>query len=732
MRIEELVLKGFGKWQDASFRFAPGINLFYAPNESGKSTVLQGIFAALYGMKRDYVKSARYLPEYEKYRPWQSGAYETIISYELAGKTYRLHRQLTKEREEARLFLDPEWTELTDIYMEDRRKERNFIEKHTGLTRSLFTDLTWIRREPLQAAEHLIPTFAAAEEANPAVQQIVAELDRELTGIGKKERAENTLLGRAATKVAQKEQEMENAKAAWRAISQLTLQMAEAKEESQQLELRRSRLQQRLDRSTEQAKELQERWQRSHAPVIQQDWAWWEHTARSEEELAIHEEAKRSLAQLNTQTVAVRQVDDRHESLQQDYEKGVQLLKQREERHMHLASLAVAALSTGSRSTASRSNRQGNQAKRRRGAALMWGSAGVLTVFGLIGFLTGHPVLGGLSAIVAVLLFGLGILLLRVKGNTGGQRQAAENNTVQESQRVQEEIAVLDAERSALVQKWGASDWDTFLKRREELLKSTRNQQSEQLLSEVAKTKQEAELSASWGEALRTLLDQEKSELETEQGKWRMEMIQIEERLQGLREQLARGNGEMTVHETLSLSRATDEHEEAQDALRQLQKKRDALQLARDTLQDAVGEWKRDSTPAVNQQASEIIDHITAGAYQDVRLDPRDGFAVRLLEPNRQMVLEQDQCSTGTIDQLYLAQRLALVHHASKQSGPLPLFFDDHFVHYDEERLRRTLDYVAMLAQEQQVFLFTCHERELRMLEPLFRQGNRHAVHRIG
>ncbi|RAT98080.1 ATP-binding protein [Brevibacillus sp. Leaf182] len=731
MKIEELVLRGFGKWQDATFRFAPGINLFYAPNESGKSTILQGIFAALYGMKRDYVKSARYLPEYEKYRPWQSGSYETIISYKLAGKTYRLHRQLTKEREEARLFLDPEWTEMTDLYLEDRRKERNFIEKHTGLTRSLFTDLTWIRREPLQAAEHLIPTFTTAEEANPAVQQILAELDREVALIGKKERAENTLLGKAATKVAQKELEKESAKAAWRTISQLTLQIAEATEECQQLEQRRNRLQQRLERSTGQAKALQERWQRSHAPVSQQDWAWWEQTARSEVELAIHEEAKRGFTQVNMPTDAVQQGDERLIPLQHDYEKGTQWLKQREALHIRLATLAVSALSTSPRSTASRSSRQGNQAKRKRGAVLMWVGAGILSVLGGIGFVSGQPVLGGISVTAALLLFGFGVFLLRVKGSTGGSKQAADHDTVQESQRVQEEIASLDAELATLVQRWGASNWDTFLERREELLKSTRKQQSEQLLSEMAKTKQEADLSASWGEALRALLDQEKNALETEQGKLRIEMVEIEERLQELREQIARGNGEMAVHESLSLSRATDELEEAQAALRQLQNKRDALQLAREMLQESVGEWRRDSTPAVNQQASEIIEHITGGAYRDVRLDPRDGFAVRLLEPTKQMVLEQDQCSTGTIDQLYLAQRLALVHHA-KQSEPLPLFFDDHFVHYDDERLRRTLDYIVMLAQEQQVFLFTCHERELRMLGPLLRQGNHHAVHRIG
>lgn len=731
MRIEELVLKGFGKWQDASFRFAPGINLFQAPNESGKSTMLQGIFAALYGMKRDYVKSARYLPEYEKYRPWQQAPYETIITYELAGKTYRLHRQLAKEREEARLFLDPEWTELTDIYMEDRRKERNFIEQHTGLTRSLFTDLTWIRREPLQAAEHLIPTFATSDEANPAAQQIVAELDRELALIGKKERAENTLLGKAATRAAQKEQEKENAQAAWRTISQLTLKMAEAKEECQQLEQRRGRLQQQLERVAEHQKAWQERWQQSHKPIIDQDWEWWEQTATSSAEQAIHHKARHEFAQLAMPiTQRDPQGDDQARALQQDYERAIQLRKQREERHIRLATLAVSALSTSSRrSTTARTK---NLAKRRRGAALMWGGAGVLTLTGIIGFSTGYPVLGGIVLALAVLLFGLGVLLLRAKGSAVTPGQVAEQDSVQEGQRLQEEIAAIEAQWQTILQRWDAVDWDTFLERREELLRSTRDQQTEQIHSEIAITKQQNEIASRWGEALRACLDQENSEREAQQGKWQNDLVQLDERLQALREQIARGNGEMAVHENVSLSRASDEYEEAQAALRQLYQKRDALQLAKETLQEALGEWKRDRTPAVNQQASQVIAHITAGAYEDVRLDPRDSFAVRLLAPTGHRVLEQDQCSTGTIDQLYLAQRLSLVHHASEGTEPLPLFFDDHFVHYDEERLRRTLEYIAMLAQEQQVFLFTCHEREQRILEPLLRQGNRHVVHKIG
>lgn len=122
---------------------------------------------------------------------------------------------------------------------------------------------------------------------------------------------------------------------------------------------------------------------------------------------------------------------------------------------------------------------------------------------------------------------------------------------------------------------------------------------------------------------------------------------------------------------------------------------------------------------------------ITGGRYRDVRLDPRERFAVRLLEPDRHLVVEQEQCSLGTQDQLHFAQRVALLRLVSRQTEPLPLFLDDHFAHYDQERLERTLTFVAELSEEHQVFLFTCQERELTLLEPYLRGSDRHMVHRL-
>ncbi|WP_301169792.1 ATP-binding protein [Brevibacillus nitrificans] len=734
MRIEEIQLKGFGKWQDEVFRFAPGINVFAAPNEAGKSTLLQGIFAALYGLKRDYVKGARYLPEYEKYLPWHQGEYETIIRYELAGKSYRLHRILRKEREQARIFLDPEWTELTDIYMEDRRRERDFVEKHTGLTRSLFTDITWIRREPLTAAEHLVPALSSSEESNPEVHLMLAGLERDLTAIGKKERAENTLLGKAGALVVQKEAELAGAESAWGIIRQLTHQIAEREAERMELEQQRTRVLQRQQRIKTQEEAWNEKWQKSYStPSSASDWQWWERTGASQEERQIHEEAQAALAGLShlqvseiTETTEMDQAVDQ-ERLLADYEKGVSLRKRWEEGNLQLARLAATTITAGSR----RQARGDLPSKAARQSAWLWGGSGLLAVLGIAAAAADQT---GLCIALLLLMAAVAGVAWR-KGRSRGIEQKRNQEIfaqAEELQSLQEELRRLENELRELVLAWDAPDWESFAAKREELLNRQRSFESNQLKAQLSRKGAEAQIMNRWGEQLRELLEQEQRVRLREYEHFRAEEQRIEERMQHVREQMARANGEMAAHDTVPVAKARGEYEEAVAGLRQLQRKREALQTAREALQEALAEWNRDISPGINQEASNVLTQITGGAYRDVRMDPHEGFSIRVLEPSRQMVLEQEQCSTGTQDQLYLAQRLSLAHQVSQQTEPLPLFFDDHFVHYDDERLRKALAYIHELSAEHQIFLFTCQERELHILERLLRFSDRHFVHTLG
>jgi len=239
--IEELYIGGFGRWRETAFSFAPGLNLFVAPNEAGKTTLLHALFAALYGMKRDYLRATRYLDEYDRYYPWHPAPYETVIRYQLAGQGFRLHRCHDKEREQARLFREPELTEITHLYQEDRRKEYNFLERHLGLTRTLFLNVTWVRREPVQAARQLLPSMVRDSAADPLVHSLMAALEQELNSVGRKESAAQTVLGRLTRQLEQAERELARAEADWRAVQELSRSLADWQVKRNMLEAERKR-----------------------------------------------------------------------------------------------------------------------------------------------------------------------------------------------------------------------------------------------------------------------------------------------------------------------------------------------------------------------------------------------------------------------------------------------------------------------------------------------------------
>ena len=72
MKINKLTAS-FGKLQNETLRFHEGLNIIYAPNESGKSTWCAFIRAMLYGVDSSERSRSGYLPDKLKYVPW-SGA----------------------------------------------------------------------------------------------------------------------------------------------------------------------------------------------------------------------------------------------------------------------------------------------------------------------------------------------------------------------------------------------------------------------------------------------------------------------------------------------------------------------------------------------------------------------------------------------------------------------------------------------------------------------------------
>ena len=107
----------------------------------------------------------------------------------------------------------------------------------------------------------------------------------------------------------------------------------------------------------------------------------------------------------------------------------------------------------------------------------------------------------------------------------------------------------------------------------------------------------------------------------------------------------------------------------------------------------------------LNQAASDYFAQITEGKYTDLKID--DNMNIYVNTPDRLIPIEQ--CSRGTIEQIYLCIRLAASGILSPKES-MPVVLDDVFAYYDNERLAETLKILRRM--KNQVIVFTCHTRE--------------------
>lgn len=77
MIIKNLEIISFGKFSDKTLEFSDGFNVIFGNNESGKSTIINFIYAMFYGFGDNRGKT---LSLREKYTPWSGGACEGKIT----------------------------------------------------------------------------------------------------------------------------------------------------------------------------------------------------------------------------------------------------------------------------------------------------------------------------------------------------------------------------------------------------------------------------------------------------------------------------------------------------------------------------------------------------------------------------------------------------------------------------------------------------------------------------
>lgn len=136
---------------------------------------------------------------------------------------------------------------------------------------------------------------------------------------------------------------------------------------------------------------------------------------------------------------------------------------------------------------------------------------------------------------------------------------------------------------------------------------------------------------------------------------------------------------------------------------------RDALELAAETMSSLAARMSKALEHTLDKEMSGILAQITGNVHEQLQVT--DGQGIVLAEQLQKRTPEA--YSQGTMQQAYFSYRMAAGHMLMKEE-PLPFLLDETFANYDEERLRQTLRWLA--EQENQIFLFTCRETEMRLL----------------
>ena len=136
-----------------------------------------------------------------------------------------------------------------------------------------------------------------------------------------------------------------------------------------------------------------------------------------------------------------------------------------------------------------------------------------------------------------------------------------------------------------------------------------------------------------------------------------------------------------------------------------------ALDLAQDTLYNTTLALQRRFSPRITKATQKLFSKLTDGRYQRITLGADMSLQTASVEEVNLQELRRR--SDGTVDQLYLALRLAV---AKELTPAAPLILDDALVRFDDGRLKLAMEILNQEAESKQVILFTCHGREKSFL----------------
>ena len=147
--------------------------------------------------------------------------------------------------------------------------------------------------------------------------------------------------------------------------------------------------------------------------------------------------------------------------------------------------------------------------------------------------------------------------------------------------------------------------------------------------------------------------------------------------------------------------------EQVEEELERRRREYQAISIAMETLQQANAQLQQRFSPQLNRAAGALLSRLTGGKYHALSLDKEleaSASGERDVLPHSALYL-----SKGTVDQIYLAVRLAVCDLCLPDA---PLVLDEALAAFDDVRAKRALELLQELSEQRQILLFSCHHRE--------------------
>lgn len=142
--------------------------------------------------------------------------------------------------------------------------------------------------------------------------------------------------------------------------------------------------------------------------------------------------------------------------------------------------------------------------------------------------------------------------------------------------------------------------------------------------------------------------------------------------------------------------------------LKKLEERQEDFDIAKELLTRAYNEMKKNITPKFNNDFEEYIKVFTDNKYKRVLINEKI-----LVELNNGQFVDIEQLSYGTIQEIYLALRLAMIKELSNEN--LPIILDEPFAYFDDKRIQNVMNSLSQL--DSQIIIFTCTNREKSIID---------------